>query len=167
MERCGGSDRLIDLDDLDVDLALLRHRLLLTAVHRIVARSRPGAGRPPLGARVPAEWRAWGATWPAGGPMWLCSAEPGPVHELLERAGARSGLGYQLVGCLRVFEYGGADRLARLVGRNVLGPAAAVYVKALASAAPRCHPPCPARPRDRAGQARPEAAACPERTACT
>ncbi|MGW4886961.1 hypothetical protein [Streptomyces murinus] len=51
-EAVRGSDRLIDLDDLDVDLALLRHRLPRTAVHRIVARSRPGAGRPLLAARV-------------------------------------------------------------------------------------------------------------------
>ncbi|MFJ8097401.1 hypothetical protein [Streptomyces griseofuscus] len=101
---------------------LLRHWLPRTAVQRIVARSRPGTGRPSLGARVLAERRAWGATWPASGPMWLCSTEPAPVEELPERAGARPGLGYQLVGCLGVFEYGGADRLARLVGRNALGP---------------------------------------------
>ncbi|WP_199572351.1 hypothetical protein [Streptomyces murinus] len=137
MERSGGVERLVDLDDPEVDLVLLRHWIPRPAVHRIVARSRPGAGRPSLGARVLADWRAGGAAWPAGGSMWLCSAELDLVEELLEREGPRLGLGHQLLGCLRVFEYGGADRLARLVGRDVLGPSAAtVCVKALASADP-------------------------------
>ncbi|MFF7401677.1 hypothetical protein [Streptomyces murinus] len=137
MERSGGIERLVDLDDPEVDLVLLRHWIPRPAVHRIVARSRPGAGRPSLGARVLADWRAGGAAWPAGGSMWLCSAELDLVEELLEREGPRLGLGHQLLGCLRVFEYGGADRLARLVGRDVLGPSAAtVCVKALASADP-------------------------------
>ncbi|MFH9938997.1 hypothetical protein ACH4OT_06695 [Streptomyces murinus] len=137
MERSGGVERLVDLDDPEVDLVLLRHWIPRPAVHRIVARSRPGAGRPSLGARVLADWRAGGAAWPAGGSMWLCSAELDLVEELLEREGPRLGLGHQLLGCLRVFEYGGADRLARLVGRDVLGPSAAtVCVKALASAEP-------------------------------
>ncbi|MGM9335839.1 hypothetical protein [Streptomyces murinus] len=137
MERSGGVERLVDLDDPEVDLVLLRHWIPRPAVHRIVARSRPGAGRPSLGARVLADWRAGGAAWPVGGSMWLCSAELDLVEELLEREGPRLGLGHQLLGCLRVFEYGGADRLARLVGRDVLGPSAAtVCVKALASADP-------------------------------
>ncbi|GAA2464488.1 hypothetical protein GCM10023100_77670 [Actinocorallia cavernae] len=137
MERSGGTEHLVDLDDPEVDLVLLRHWIPRPAVHRIVARSRPGAGRPSLGARVLADWRAGGAAWPAGGSMWLCSAELDLVEELLEREGPRLGLGHQLLGCLRVFEYGGADRLARLVGRDVLGPSAAtVCVKALACADP-------------------------------
>ncbi|MFF8995649.1 hypothetical protein ACF09H_38120 [Streptomyces sp. NPDC014983] len=137
LEQSGAVEHLVDLDDPEVDLALLRHWTPRPAVHRIVTRSRPGAGRPSLGARVLADWRAEGSAWPAGGLMWLCSAEPDLVAELLEREGLRLGLGHQLLGCLRLFEHGGADRLARLAGRNLLGPSAAtVCAKALASADP-------------------------------
>ncbi|MFF5406846.1 hypothetical protein ACFY8K_00115 [Streptomyces misionensis] len=137
MGRSGALERLVDLDDPEVDLALLRHWNPRSTVHRIVTRSRPGTGRPFLGARVLADWRAGGSAWPAGGPMWLCSAEPDLVEELLEREGRRLGLGHQLLGCLRLFEHGGADRLARLAGRNTLGPSAAtVCAKALASTDP-------------------------------
>ncbi|GLX49554.1 hypothetical protein Shyhy01_25040 [Streptomyces hygroscopicus subsp. hygroscopicus] len=128
---------LVDLDDTEVDLALLRHWTPRPAVHRIVTRSRPGTGRPSLGARVLADWRAEGSAWPAGGLVWLRSAEPDLVEELLEKAGRRLGLGHQLLGCLRLLEHGGAGRLARLAGRDVLGPSAAtVCAKALASADP-------------------------------
>ncbi|MFJ4341549.1 hypothetical protein [Streptomyces sp. NPDC088915] len=137
MKRSGAVGRLVDLDDPEVDLALLRHWLPRSVVHRIVARSRPGAGRPSLGARVLADWRAGGSAWPAGGATWLCSAEPDLVEELLEREGSRFPLGHQLLGCLRLFEHGGADRLARLAGRDVLGRSAAtVCAKALTSADP-------------------------------
>ncbi|WP_143659824.1 hypothetical protein [Streptomyces pharetrae] len=130
-------ERLVDLDEPQVDLALLRHWIPRPTVHRIVTRSRPGAGRQSLGARVLADWRAEGSARPAGGLMWLCSAEPGLVEELLEQEGSRLGLGHQLLGCLRLFEHGGADRLARLVGRDVLGRSATtVCAKALASADP-------------------------------
>ncbi|MFH9405141.1 hypothetical protein ACH4JS_36065 [Streptomyces sp. NPDC017638] len=130
-------ERLVDLHDPEVDLALLRHWLPRPAVHRIVTRSRPGTGRPSLGGRVLADWRAGNSAWPAGGLMWLCSAEPDLVEALLETEGSRLGLGHQLLGCLRLFEYGGADRLARLAGRNALGRSATtVCVKALASADP-------------------------------
>ncbi|QLJ03057.1 hypothetical protein HZZ00_20095 [Streptomyces sp. NEAU-sy36] len=137
MGRSGAVERLVDLDDPEVDLALLRHWNPRSTVHRIVTRSRPGAGRPSLGARVLADWRAGGSAWPAGGLMWLCSAEPDLVEELLEREGRRLALGHQLLGCLRLFEHGGADRLARLAGRDALGPSAAtVCAKALASTDP-------------------------------
>ncbi|GAA2730053.1 hypothetical protein [Streptomyces nogalater] len=137
MERSGAVERLVDLDDPEVDLALLRHWIPRPLVHRIVTRSRPGAGRPSLGARVLADWRAGHSARPAGGLMWLCSAEPDLLEELLETEGSRLGLGYQLLGCLRLLEYGGADRLARLAGRGVLGRSATtVCAKALASADP-------------------------------
>ncbi|WP_158718737.1 hypothetical protein [Streptomyces griseus] len=137
MERSGAVDRLVDLDDPDVDLALLRHWNPDAVVHRIVVRSRPGTGRPSLGARVLADWRAGGAAWPAGGLAWLCSAEPDLVEEILTREGRRLGLGDQLLGCLRLFEHGGADRLARLAAADALGRSATtVCAKALASADP-------------------------------
>ncbi|TQK86227.1 hypothetical protein FB563_6335 [Streptomyces puniciscabiei] len=137
MERSGAVERLVELDDPDVDLALLRHWNPWPVAHRIVTRSRPDTGRPSLGARVLADWRAGNSARPAGGLMWLCSAEPDLVEELLEREGPRLGLGHQLLGCLRLLEHGGADRLARLAGQNVLGRSAAtVCAKALASSDP-------------------------------
>ncbi len=137
LKRSGAVERLVDFDDPEVDLTLLRHWLPRSTAHRIVARSRPGAGRPSLGARVLADWRAGGSARPAGGATWLCSAEPDLVEELLGREGARLGLGHQLLGCLRLFEHGGADRLARLAGRGALGRSAtALCAKALASADP-------------------------------
>ncbi|MFD7300870.1 hypothetical protein ACFV83_08035 [Streptomyces pharetrae] len=136
MER-SAVERLVGLDEPEVDLALLRHWIPRPTVHRIVTRSRPGSGQQSLGARVLADWRAEGSARPAGGLMWLCSAEPGLVEELLEQEGSRLGLGHQLLGCLRLFEHGGADRLARLAGRDVLGRSATtVCAKALASADP-------------------------------
>ncbi|MFF9001162.1 hypothetical protein ACF1GW_28765 [Streptomyces achromogenes] len=137
MERSGAVARLVDLDDPEVDLALLRHWNPRPLVHRIVTRSRPGAGRPSLGARVLADWRAGNSARPAGGLMWLCSAEPDLVEALLESEGSRLGLGYQLLGCLRLLQYGGADRLANLAGRDVLGRSATTLcAKALASTEP-------------------------------
>ncbi|GGU80912.1 hypothetical protein GCM10010275_14660 [Streptomyces litmocidini] len=137
MERSGAVEHLVDLDDPDVDLTLLRYWNPRAVVHRIVTRSRPGTGRPSLGARVLADWRAGGAAWPVGGLAWLCSAEPDLVEELLEKHGSRLGLGHQLLGCLRLFEHGGADRLARLAGRDALGRSATTLcAKALAAADP-------------------------------
>ncbi|MFF8815779.1 hypothetical protein [Streptomyces pactum] len=137
MERSGAVERLVELDDPEVDLTLLRHWNPRSITHRIVARSRPGTGRPSLGARVLADWRAGHAERPAGGLTWLCSAEPDLVEELLVREGSRLGLGHQLLGCLRLLRHGGADRLARLAGRDVLGRSATtVCAKALASADP-------------------------------
>lgn len=126
-ERSGAVERLVDLDDPEVDLALLRYWNPGPAVHRIVARSRSVTGRPSLGARVLADRRTEGSARPAGGSMWLCSAESGLVEELLIREGPRRGLGHQLLGCLRLFEHGGADRLARFAGRDALGRSATVW----------------------------------------
>ncbi|MFI1712544.1 hypothetical protein [Streptomyces litmocidini] len=137
MKRSGAVERLVDLDDPEVDLALLRNWNPRPIVHRIVTRSRPGTGRTSLGARVLADWRTTGSAWPAGGLTWLSSAEPDLVEELLEKHGSRIGLAHQLLGCLRLFEHGGADRLARLAGRDALGRSAtALCAKALASADP-------------------------------
>ncbi|MFF6787613.1 hypothetical protein ACFY9C_00880 [Streptomyces filamentosus] len=137
MERSGAVDRLVDLDDPEVDRVLLRHWNPDAVVHRIVARSRTGTGRPSLGARVLADWRAGGAARPDGGLAWLCSAEPDLVEEILTREGRRLGLGDQLLGCLRLFEHGGADRLARLAAADALGRSATTLcAKALASADP-------------------------------
>ncbi|MGW0185779.1 hypothetical protein ACWDV7_08520 [Streptomyces sp. NPDC003362] len=137
MHRSGAVERLVDLDDPDVDLALLRHWNPRPAVHRIVTRSRPGTGQPSLGARVLADWRTQGSARPVGGLMWLCSAEPDLVEELLVKEASRLGLGHQLLGCLKLLEHGGADRLTRLAGRGVLGRSATtVCAKALASADP-------------------------------
>lgn len=137
MRRSGSVERLVDLDDPDVDLALLRQGSPRRTVHRIVTRSRPGTEKTSLGGRVLADWRAHGSARPAGGLMWLCSAEPDLVEELLVREGTRLDLGHQLLGCLRLFEHGGADRLARVAGADLLGRAATtVCAKALAAAAP-------------------------------
>ncbi|MET8506586.1 hypothetical protein ABZV60_18315 [Streptomyces sp. NPDC004787] len=137
MERSGAVRQLVDLDDPEVDLALLRHGVSRTLLHRIVSRSRPGGGRPSLGGRVLADWRAGGAAWPAGGTAWLCSAEPDLVEALLDATGSRLGLAEQLLGSLRLFEHGGAKRLARLAARSALGRSATtVCAKALASADP-------------------------------
>ncbi|WP_158822182.1 hypothetical protein [Streptomyces sp. NRRL F-5727] len=137
MERSGAVERLVDLDDAEVDLALLRHGTPRPHVHRIVTRSRPTRQASSLGARVLAEWRTEGSGRPAGGLMWLCSAEPDLIEELLDREGPKLGLGHQLLGCLRLYEHGGADRLARLAGRDALGRSATtVCAKALASADP-------------------------------
>ncbi|WP_256106539.1 hypothetical protein [Streptomyces sp. ODS05-4] len=133
--RSGAVERLADLDDPEVDFALLRcGNTPAAVVRRIVARSRPGPGRLTLGARVLADWRAAGTPLPAGGLDWLSSAEADLVEELLARQGSRRGLGHQLRGCLSLFEHGGGDRLARLAGRGVLGRSATtVCAKALAS----------------------------------
>jgi hypothetical protein len=137
MRRSGAVERLVDLDDPETDRALLREWAPRPVAHRIVTRSRPGAARPSLGARVLADWRAEGSAWPAGGLMWLCSAEPDLVEELLERHASKLDLGHQLLGCLRLFEHGGADRLARLADRDALGRSATTLcAKALASADP-------------------------------
>ncbi|MEL5957386.1 hypothetical protein AADR41_21925 [Streptomyces sp. CLV115] len=137
MRRSGSVERLVDLDDPDVDLALLRQGSPRPLVHRIVARSRPAAGRTSLGGRVLADWRARGSACPAGGSAWLCSAEPDLVEELLAKEGTKLDVAHQLLGCLRLLEHGGADRLARVAGADLLGRAATtVCAKALAAADP-------------------------------
>ncbi|MFF0745944.1 hypothetical protein ACFYVL_36685 [Streptomyces sp. NPDC004111] len=135
----GSAARLADLDDPDIDLVLLRRLHHGPSVRRIVSRSRPdpGSGQPSLGARVLAAWRADGSAGPAGGRVWLCSAEPDLIEEILTAEGSRLGLGHQLLGCLRLLEHGGPDRLARIAGRDLLGRAATtVCAKALASDSP-------------------------------
>lgn len=137
MKRSGSVERIVDLDDPDVDLTLLRHWNPRPAVHRIVTRSRPVDGKTSLGGRVLADWRARGSARPAGGLTWLCSAEPDLVEQLLVKEGAQLDLAHQLLGCLRLFEHGGADRLARVAGADLLGRAATtVCAKALAAADP-------------------------------
>ncbi|MFG3529067.1 hypothetical protein ACGF8B_20260 [Streptomyces sp. NPDC047917] len=137
MGRSGSVERLVDLDDPDVDLALLRQGSPRRTVHRIVTRSRPVAGSTSLGGRVLADWRARGSARPAGGLMWLCSAEPDLVEELLAKEGTKLDVAHQLLGCLRLLEHGGADRLARVAGSDLLGRAVAtVCAKALAAAGP-------------------------------
>ncbi|WP_372347656.1 hypothetical protein [Streptomyces sp. KL116D] len=137
LRRSGSLERLVDLDDPDVDLALLRHWNPRAVVQRIVARSRPGGAGPSLGARVLADWRASGSARPAGDLSWLCSAEPDLVAEILVRDGAGLPLAHQLLGCLSLFEHGGTERLAAVAARDVLGRAATtVCAKALASADP-------------------------------
>jgi hypothetical protein len=168
MKRSGAVERLVELDDPEVDLALLRHWNPRPVVQRIVTRSRPDAGLPSLGARVLADWRAGNAARPAGGLMWLCSAEPDLVEELLEREGSRLGLGHQLLGCVRHARAwrrrpAGAARGTRRAGtlrhhRMREGPGVR---------RPRRRPPRPAGARTGAGEARQEAEARPARRART
>ncbi|MER5812877.1 hypothetical protein ABT143_32630 [Streptomyces sp. NPDC002033] len=137
--RHGLEERLADLADPRVDLALLRHGTTSRTARRIVARSlpRPGAGAATVGALVLADVREEPSAPPAGGSHWLYSAEPDLIEEVFARQGADLGLVQQVVGCLHLLEHGGADRLAALVRRGTLGPAAArLCVKALAAADP-------------------------------
>ncbi|MFF4403296.1 hypothetical protein [Streptomyces sp. NPDC001404] len=128
-------ERLADLDDPGTDLALLRHAGAPHITRRIVARSRrSGTGADPVAAQVLAELRADPAARPLGGRLWLGSAEPDLIEEIFVRQGTDLGLVDQLLGCLHLFEHGGAGRLAGLVGRGLLGQAAAkLCVKALAA----------------------------------
>ncbi|MEW2414802.1 hypothetical protein AB0953_13885 [Streptomyces sp. NPDC046866] len=134
----GAGELLADLGEPDVDLALLRHGTTPQVARRIVARSRPGGARPEegLGARVLAALRADPSAGPVGGARWLSSAEPDLIEEVFARR-TDLGLAQQVLGCLRLCEHGGPDRLAALVARGVLGQAAATLcVKALESADP-------------------------------
>lgn len=128
-------ERLAGLDDPETDLALLRHAGAPHITRRIVARSRrSGPGSDPVATQVLAELRADPAARPLGGRLWLCSAEPDLIEEIFVRQGTELGLAHQLLGCLHLFEHGGAGRLAGLVGRGLLGQAAAkLCVKALAA----------------------------------
>ncbi|MFG1808614.1 hypothetical protein [Streptomyces sp. NPDC049040] len=129
--------RLADIDDPDTDLALLRHAHDPLVTHRIVARSRRSPGADPVAARVLAELRTGQSPWPIGGVRWLCSAEPDLIEEILVRRAADLSFVHQAFGCLALLEHAGAARLATLVGRGVLGPAAAkLCAKALASGDP-------------------------------
>ncbi|MEU3778917.1 hypothetical protein AB0F11_38085, partial [Streptomyces sp. NPDC032472] len=134
----GAGELLADLGETDVDLALLRHGTTSQVASRIVARSRPGGGRPAegLGARVLAELRADPSAGPVGGARWLSSAEPELIEEVFARR-TDLGLVQQVLGCLHLCEHGGPGRLAALVARGVLGQAATrLCVKALESGDP-------------------------------
>ncbi|QID36508.1 hypothetical protein G3260_002696 [Streptomyces albus] len=119
----GMTDRLVDLVDAKVDLALLRYGTDERLARRIVARSRPGAvGR--VGALVLERLRAEPAAEPAGGDRWLDSAEPELVREVLARRGTELSFVRQVLGCLRLVEHGGAPQLAALVAAGRLGQGA-------------------------------------------
>lgn len=119
----GMTDRLVDLVDAKVDLALLRYGTGERLARRIVARSRPGAvGR--VGALVLERLRAEPAAEPAGGDRWLDSAEPELVREVLARRGTELSFVRQVLGCLRLVEHGGAPQLAALVAAGRLGQGA-------------------------------------------
>ncbi|MEW2453106.1 hypothetical protein [Streptomyces albus] len=119
----GMTDRLVDLGDARVDLALLRYGTDERLARRIVARSRPGAvGR--VGALVLERLRAEPAAEPAGGDRWLDSAEPELVREVLARRGTELSFVRQVLGCLRLVEHGGAPQLAALVAAGRLGQGA-------------------------------------------
>ncbi|MEV5510173.1 hypothetical protein [Streptomyces orinoci] len=132
-------ERLAELDDADVDLSLLRHTGGNPSLaRRIVARTRrPAAGTSPVAARVLAELRADPSSAPIGGLHWLCSAEPDLIEEILIRQGSQLTLVHQILGCLHLLQYGGAGRLAALLGREPLGQAATgLCAKALDSKDP-------------------------------
>ncbi len=129
--------RLADIDDPDVDLALLRHVSHPRVHRRIVSRSRPAAEADSVAARVLAQLRADPSASPIGGLHWLSSSEPDLIEEILVRYGSQAGFVHQILGCLRLLEHGGAGRLSALVGRDLLGQAASkLCVKALAHADP-------------------------------
>lgn len=138
--EAGADVLLADLDDPEVDLTLLRYGSTTQTGRRIVARSRPqgtsGARTASVGALVLAEARKDPSGRLFGGALWLHSAEP----DLIEEAFARDrdlSLLQQVLGCLNLFEHGGADWLAAFVRRDLLGQAAATLcAKALASADP-------------------------------
>ncbi|MFG2616800.1 hypothetical protein ACGFXC_04195 [Streptomyces sp. NPDC048507] len=135
----GEEERLADLADPRVDLALLRHGTTARTARRVIARSlpRPGAGAATVGALVRADVQEDPSAPPAGGTGWLYSAEPDLIEEVFARQGAGLSLVQQVVGCLHLLEHGGAARLAGLVRRGPLGPAAArLCVKALAAPDP-------------------------------
>lgn len=134
----GLAEQLADLGDPGTDLALLRHAGNPHLARRIVARSRrSGAEAGPVAARVLDGLRADPSAGPIGGLHWLDSAEPDLIEEILVRRGAGLSLVEQVLGCLRLFEHGGAGRLTALVGRDLLGQAATkLCVKALAAGDP-------------------------------
>ncbi|MCX5195455.1 hypothetical protein OOK31_16345 [Streptomyces sp. NBC_00249] len=133
------AERLVGLDDPEVDLVLLHRGCPQHLARRVVARSRPrsaGDG-PTVGSLALAELRADPAASPAGGTRWLSSAEPELIEEVFVRQGSELGLVQQVLGCLNLVEHGGAGRLAALVSRDLLGQAVTkLCVKALGSADP-------------------------------
>ncbi|MEU3405091.1 hypothetical protein ABZ766_14295 [Streptomyces sp. NPDC006670] len=125
-------DLLVDLDDPEVDLTLLRRGFTSHLGARIVTRPH---GR--TSARLLAELRADPSGPLPGGALWLRSREPALIEEVFARQGGELGFAQQAVGCLGLLEHGGAARLAALAGRDLLGPAAArLCAKALASKDP-------------------------------
>ncbi|MGW1893939.1 hypothetical protein ACWCP6_27345 [Streptomyces sp. NPDC002004] len=132
-------DRLVDLEEPDVDLALLRSGCPTPLARRIVARSRPRAGADTggVGALVLAELRADPSARPVGGLHWLGSAEPDLIEEVFLRMKGEANFAEQVNGCLHLVEHGGTQRLAALAARELLGQAATkLCVKALASGDP-------------------------------
>ncbi|MFI9724300.1 hypothetical protein ACIHFE_32465 [Streptomyces sp. NPDC052396] len=131
-------ERLAELDDPEVDLALLRQGGNPHLARRIVARTRrSGSAAGPVAAQVLAELRAEPSARPIGGLHWLCSAEPDLIEEIFARKGTELGLVHQILGCLHLLEHGGAHRLTALIGRDLLGQAATkLCVKALAAKDP-------------------------------
>ncbi|MEU8437927.1 hypothetical protein AB0F18_34535, partial [Streptomyces sp. NPDC029216] len=122
-------ERLVGLDDPEVDLTLLRNGTAARLARRIVTRPHDRTS-----ARVLAELRADPSASLPGGSLWLHSREPALIEEVFARQGADLGFAEQAVGCLALAEHGGATRLAALVGRDLLGQAAAnLCAKALAS----------------------------------
>ncbi|WP_371675064.1 hypothetical protein [Streptomyces sp. NBC_01276] len=139
--EAGADVLLADLDDPEVDLTLLRYGSTTPTGRRIVARSRPhgttGAGTVSVGALALADARRDPSGRLAGGALWLHSAEPDLIEEVFAREGRDLSLLQQVLGCLNLLEHGGADRLAALVRRDLLGRAAATLcAKALASTDP-------------------------------
>ncbi|MFF2195520.1 hypothetical protein ACFVXK_21675, partial [Streptomyces sp. NPDC058157] len=125
-------DLLVDLDDPEVDLTLLRHGCSSHLAARIVTRPHRRTS-----ARLLAELAADPSAPLPGGALWVRSDEPGLIEEVFARQGAELGFAQQAVGCLGLLEHGGAARLAALAGRELLGPAAArLCAKALASKDP-------------------------------
>ncbi|MFH7595652.1 hypothetical protein WDV06_11200 [Streptomyces racemochromogenes] len=125
-------ERLVGLDDPEVDLTLLRSGTAAGLARRIATRPHSRTA-----ARVLAELRADPSAPLPGGSLWLHSREPALIEEVFARLGADLGFAEQAVGCLALAEHGGTARLAALARRDVLGQAAATLcAKALASPDP-------------------------------
>ncbi|MFJ8159769.1 hypothetical protein ACIRBY_02440 [Streptomyces sp. NPDC096136] len=128
----GARELLVDLDDPDVDLTLLRNGTTSHLAGRIVTRPHDRTA-----ARLSAELLADPSAPLPGGALWLRSREPALIEEVFARHGAELGFTEQAVGCLHLLEHGGAARLTALAGGDRLGRAAtALCVKALGSADP-------------------------------
>ncbi|MFD4140145.1 hypothetical protein ACFWSO_14390, partial [Streptomyces sp. NPDC058572] len=121
-------DRLADLHDPAVDLALLRNSGHRHITLRVIMS--PG----PLTAGLLTELRSDPVATPPGGVLWLRSAEPDLIEEVFARMGKPLSLVQQLVGCLNLLRCGGPQRLSALVDAGRLGQAATrLCQKALAA----------------------------------